>query len=251
MDLTGRVIAVWSQGGGMGKTTTAQTLAEIYACEWGQPVILGDADGQCSASVRWRRPAEDGASLFAVLEGRRSIMDVTHRIANNLLLVPASAGLYLWEYNETGIKALHQALASVRSRALVILDCGPSYTPLTKVSLVAATDLVIPCQPSLDDLTKLDGLRVTLESLGAQRVNDDLNILGVALTRCKSRTTLHREAAEYLRNESAWPVFDTTISESVAVQEAVGRGKTIVRYKSWHPVAHQYRALAKEIASVH
>jgi cellulose biosynthesis protein BcsQ len=67
----------------------------------------------------------------------------------------------------------------------------------------------------------------------------------------KPKTRLARELAAYVERTCVDPQgctlkFRTEISRSVAVQEAQKAGQTILQYQGDHPVADEYRLLARE-----
>lgn len=87
----------------------------------------------------------------------------------------------------------------------------------------------------------------------AQRhANPRLTLLGVIVCAMpRPKTRLARELVAYVERTCIDPAgvtlkFSTEISRSVAVQEAQKAGTTIFQHQGDHPVADEYRALARE-----
>jgi cellulose biosynthesis protein BcsQ len=79
-----------------------------------------------------------------------------------------------------------------------------------------------------------------------------LSLLGVILCAVpRPKTRLARELVAYVERtcvdaDGQSLKFATEISRSVAVQEAQKAGQTLMQHQGDHPVADDYRALAKE-----
>ena len=245
--MNGQVIVIWTQKGGTGKTTSAIAMAEHWALERGQPVLMIDMDGQRTLSAIYGVKATDADSVCAALNGTRPIQRLTRQVGKNLFLVPASRGLYDWDYNERGIDALRRELDPVRGRVLTVIDCGPAYSPGTKTALATGTCTVIPCPPTVQDLLALKELQVTYAEIQSEHINDRLIVAGVVLTQVRGRCRLHRAARAELE-KAPFPLLQTSISQSVHVQEAAGHGQSIIAYRPRHKVAGQYRALCEEVS---
>lgn len=244
--MNGHVIIVWTQKGGTGKTTSALAMAQYWALEQDQPVLMIDLDGQRTLSAICGVNATDADSVCAALNGTRPIQRLTRQVGERLFLVPASRGLYRWDYNERGIDALRRALAPVKDRVLTVIDCGPAYSAATKSALATGTCTVIPCPPTVQDLLALKELQTTYAEIQSEHINDRLVVAGVVLTQVRGRCRLHRAARAELE-KSPFPLLQTSISQSVYVQEAAGRGQSIIAYRPKHKVAGQYRDLCEEV----
>lgn len=147
------IIAVANQKGGVGKTTTAVTLAH-GAARAGRSVLLIDLDSQGNAADCLG--LEAGGELYDWLGAGKALERVISASGRERLEVIRSD-------KTTG--ALKMALAGMDFRErvlanalegywheLVVLDCAPSVDVLHTAALVAADWLIIP--------TKLDQLAV-------------------------------------------------------------------------------------------
>lgn len=248
------VIAVANQKGGSGKTTTAVTLAATLA-ERGHEVLLIDLDPQASATAWFGvdLDAEDGA-LRRVLVSDDGALEPLIRpapavpgvslIASSRQLGQADADL---AGQPGGEKALSERLAEVRERwRFVLLDCPPHLGMLTLAALTAADRLLVPVEASSMALGGLGELMRTFR-LVRQRLNTELELLGVFACRVDPRTLIGREVVEALRQGFPEAVFTTAIRERVSLREAWGHRQPITVYDPRGAAAEDYRQLTAEI----
>ena len=148
----GRIIAVSSQKGGVGKTTTAISLGSCLAQE-GQRVLIVDVDPQGSASSGLGVVGNDVAkTTYEVLLGESEARDAIRPTGlANLDLIPAGqrlSGAAIELVSLLGRESrLKTALAPVKdSYDLIFLDTPPSLGLMTVNALTAADSVLIPLQ---------------------------------------------------------------------------------------------------------
>ncbi|HEY0631023.1 MAG TPA: AAA family ATPase, partial [Thermoleophilaceae bacterium] len=130
-------IAVLSQKGGTGKTTTVRTLADVFR-RVGLEVLAVDLDPQGNLSDYFDVPADADPTVADVLAGQAKATEAIH---NDVL--PANLGLAESELILSGKMGremtLRRALRDVKRRYDVILiDCPPALGLLTVNAVVAA-----------------------------------------------------------------------------------------------------------------
>ena len=128
----------------------------------------------------------------------------------------------------------------------ILIDCPPSLSIITLMALTAANSVIVPVQAHYLALNGIAQLRDTI-SLVRKRMNPQLNIGGVIVTQYDNRRLIDKEVLESLTAAFPGKVFETTVSNSVALVEAPSFGKDIFEYKPNSKPAAQYEAIVNEI----
>ena len=248
----GRVIAIASQKGGVGKTTTAINLGACLAQE-GRRVLIVDVDPQGNATSGLGINGNDRPStIYEALIGQVTLEEsVTSTALASLDVVPAGQRLSGAEVELVGMMAretrLKTCLAQVRTTYdFVLVDSPPSLGLLTVNALTAADSVLIPLQCeylALEGLTQL----ISAIRLVQDHLNPGLRIEGVLLTMYDARLNLSQQVAEEARKFFAERVYGTVIPRNVRLSEAPSFGKPIVLYDPHSSGADSYRELALEV----
>jgi chromosome partitioning protein len=236
-------IAVLSQKGGTGKTTTVRTLADVLR-RVGVRTLAVDLDPQGNLSDYFDVPPQCEPTIADVLSGAA---EASQAIRDGV--IPASLNLAETELTLGGKigreMTLRRALAGVRERYEVILvDCPPSLGLLTVNALVAADYALITAEAQY---FALQGVEQALEVIEVARdsLNDELELLGVLLNLADMRTVHSREAKTSLQERFGEKVFDTAIRSSIAYAESAERAVSIVEHRP--DLGADYIALAGEV----
>ena len=248
----GRVIAIASQKGGTGKTTTAINLGACLAQE-SRRVLLVDIDPQGNATSGLGVNGNDQRTtiyeaLISQVELRQAVVPTA---LANLDLVPAGQRLSGAEVELVGMMAretrLKQCLAPVRQEYdYILIDGPPSLGLLTVNALTAADSVLIPLQCeylALEGLTQL----IAAIRLVQDHLNPGLRIEGVLLTMFDARLNLSQQVADEARKFFAERVYKAIIPRNVRLSEAPSFGKPIVLYDPHSTGAESYRELAREV----
>lgn len=244
------IIAVINQKGGVGKTTTAVSLAaQLASAE--TPVLLVDLDPQGNATSGLGLPKDTiQTTSYDVLFGR-STLDQTVLPTNRdgLYILPANSNLAAAEVELVGQEnrefALRQAM-QVATYSYIIIDCPPALGLLTINALVAAHTLLIPVQSEYYALEGLGQLLATVQRV-RQGLNPSLDLLGVVITMYDKRTSLSEQVEHELREHFGEKLFKTVIPRNVRLAEAPSFGKTIFEHDRWSKGARSYKQFAKEV----
>ena len=258
------VIAVGNQKGGVGKTTNTIQLAGALA-ERGRKSLIIDLDMTSGATKALRAPTEGWISSFELITDAENAEDTI--ITNDEPEVPLPPGVHLIPSSRKLAELdtflaqnpwlVHQDLLIQpinRLRGLydyIFLDTPPQKTKTTIPALKVADHAILSTMP--DHLAVSAMAEALSDIVAAQRhANERLTLLGVIVCAVpKPKTRLARELAAYVErtcvdSQGCTLKFRTEISRSVAVQEAQKAGQTILQYQGDHPVADEYRLLARE-----
>jgi len=247
-----QIIVVANQKGGVGKTTTAISVAAALA-QQSVRVLLVDSDPQanCTSGIGVRLP-EDHPSIYEVLNDGLDVEKVIEPTnLKNLWLLPSSIDLAGAEIELVSAlsreQQLRRALESTREHFdIVIVDCPPSLGLLTINALSAADGVLVPIQCEYYALEGLGALTRNAE-LVRQNLNPGLKITGFALTMYDGRTKLSHEVANEVRRHFGDLVFQTRIPRSVRLAEAPSYGQPITVFDPSSRGAIAYHRLANEV----
>jgi chromosome partitioning protein len=250
------IIAVVSRKGGVGKTTTAVSVAALVG-EAGFRVLLVDLDPQGNATSGLgvdRRGLE--ACIYRALTGDRPLRDIVVPTRwPGLDLAPATLELAGLEVELAARsdgagwreRRLREALAPVREQyELVLIDAPPSLGLLTVNALVAADSVLIPVQTEYYALEGLSQLLNTVQFV-QRRLNPRLELAGVALTMYDHRTNLARQVADEVRGFFGERAFEHIVPRNVRLSEAPSYGEPIHVYAPNSAGAEAYAGLAVEL----
>ncbi len=176
------ILAILNQKGGVGKTTTAVTLAAGLARK-GMEVLLIDLDTQGNVAdslglphgddLRRLLPPELHCPLDQVVTSSGlDHLDIIRSDKSTIALKQVLAGVTMREY--VLIDSLQKSGYEV-----IILDCAPSVDLLHFAALVAADYLLIPTR--LDKLA-VNGVRDALQSLSALKRISHCKVAGILPT---------------------------------------------------------------------
>ena len=247
------VLAIASQKGGTGKTTTAINLGAAIA-ELGKKVLLVDLDPQGHLAEGFGIVSDNlPHEVSDVLEGSQRLADIIMpAIRPNLDLAPSNIKLADMELSLVNVRfrefKLKRALEPVVGRYdYLLLDCPPSLGLLTVNALIAADYALIPMTTEYLSMLGVSRLLGTIETIQAEG-NTALKVLGIILTRA-NRTVHSREVAQKTRMELGGHIhiFEPQINDSTRFRDASGMGQPIFEVAPDTQGAHAYRSIAKEI----
>jgi chromosome partitioning protein len=249
-----RIISIANQKGGVGKTTTAVSLAAALA-EMGERTLAVDLDpqGHLTINLGCRRPDELELTIYNLLTDHRvAAADVRlHSESVGVDFLPANielSGAELQLVTEFGRESvLKEKLESVEDDYdYIVVDCPPSLGLLCINALVASTEVIIPLQCEYFGMKGMQQLQRTIDRVRV-KLNPELHIAGILPTIYKSRTLHSQEVLELVKERYKGEVFDITIDASIRFAETPLAGQSILQYAPSSPGANSYRALATAV----
>lgn len=247
------IISMCNQKGGVGKTTSTINMGACLA-ELGRKVLLVDLDpqGALSAGLGLTHDQIEDTIYDVMLDSQTSIHSaIQHTSVPNLDLVPANIDLSAAEIqmvNEVGREhTLARALRPIRrDYDFIIIDCQPSLGLLTVNALACSQGVIIPMECEFFSLRGLALLTDTVEKV-SERINFDLEVMGILVTMLDRRTKHAREVMDRVVEYFGDKVFDTVITRTVRFPETSVAGEPITSWAPSSQAAQQYRNLAKEV----
>lgn len=247
------IISMCNQKGGVGKTTSTINLGACLA-EAGRKVLLVDLDPQGALSAGLGIPHDElDLTVYNLLVDHHTSIHqaIHHTSVPGLDLVPANIDLSAAEIqlvNEVGREqTLARALRPVlRDYDFIILDCQPSLGLLTVNALACSHGVIIPMECEYFSLRGLALLTDTVEKV-RDRLNFNLEIVGILVTMFDRRTTHAREVMSRVVEVFDEQVFDTVITRTVRFPETSVAGEPIITWAPSSQGAQQYRQLAREV----
>ena len=222
-------IAVLSQKGGTGKTTTVRNVADVLT-RIGAETLAVDADPQGNLSAYFGLPDDVQPTLGEVLTGRAKAVDAIHDG-----VIPANLGLAEAELLLAGKigreMTLRNALREAKRRyQFILIDCPPTLGLLTVNSLVCADWALISTEA---EHFSREGVEQALEVVEIARdtLNPDLRPLGIVLNIADLRTRHARSTVERLSQAFPDLPLATPIRRSIAYAESAERARPILDHR--------------------
>jgi chromosome partitioning protein len=253
-----KVIAIAASKGGVGKTTTAVSLAAGLAKFAGKRVLLVDLDSQAHIATAFHStvPADlpTVSQIMLAASGKpRELMEAAYATSiDDLHLTPSDKTLNDTESllsSKIGKELiLRGALDVTRSHYdYVIFDCPPNLGNLTLNALLASDYLIVPSDLTVLSLEGVGDILQTVETIGS-RLGHRLNVLGILPTRVDRRNkSLNTTMEQSLHDMFGSLVFDTEIPVSTAAPRAQLEGQTVFDFDPSNKVAIAYEVFVGEV----
>lgn len=266
-------VAVLNLKGGIGKTTTAVSLAVILAAEHKKRVLLVDCDMQGNASKVLGQYRAEGIGTHTVMQQKtepeycifKTDYPRAEVFGGNLDIIPSN--MYLMQANaeimqdteheqlhilDNAIKRLEEmgqewtddtTEHSVLPYDIVIFDCALGLD-MTVLNAVIASDLIIAPVPFGGyEIDGLGQLQEQLEDL--KTINENLRMK--VLFTMKQGNKANREFYQWLHENSGYNVFNEAITRSIVAQKATLEEMPLPVFSRNGTATKNYRAVAAEL----
>lgn len=247
----GKIISIFNQKGGVGKTTTSINLSAGLG-KLGKNILLIDLDPQGnSTSGLGLEKSEVEYLIYDVLAMNHPIEKaILPTSAENLKIIPSNSQLAGLEIElareENWEERLKEKLVTIKDDYdYIFIDCPPSLGILSVISLIASDSVIIPVQCEYFALEGVSQLFETIE-LVKKGYNPDLKIEGVVLSMFDGRTNLSIQVVEEVKKFFRGKVYTSIIPRNVRLAEAPSHGLSIMDYDLKSKGAESYMDLAEE-----
>ena len=282
MERLREVLAFVNHKGGVGKTTTVQSLATGLR-RYGKGyfgkdsnghgrlprVLIIDLDPQACASFLfgWSETENVGKPTVYDAMVQQSNLPV-YQVRDGIYLAPAASQLISIEpfLNQRAVprKALYKLLAKPLNELsgteladegvttvteafdYVLIDCPPAMSLLTYNALTAATSVVLPVQL---EVLATKGIAEIINAIEETRedLNPELDIRGLLMVMSNDQTNATKEFKAYLGEKYQDYMFDAYTRRDTKMVEAQAMRKDIFEYARYCRVGQDYERFTKEI----
>ena len=249
------VISVINQKGGVGKTTTVVNLASALA-QMGKKTLVIDLDPQGNATTGLGRSNNDNdKNIYKIIIGHSDPNNsVQSSNIKNLDIIGSNvnlSGLEVETASDPERAFLLKKIIKEKNKGLfnkyenIFIDCPPSLSLLTVMSLVVADELIVPLQTEFFALEGVSQLVKTIDRIKVN-LNPTLKIRGVLLTMFDKRNKLSGQVDEEARKYFKDKVYQTVIPRNVRLSEAPSHGVPVLIYDKGCPGSKSYYSFTDE-----
>lgn len=282
MERLREILAFVNHKGGVGKTTTVQSLATGLR-RYGKGYFGKDSDGHGRLPrvlIIDLDPQACASFLFGWSEtlnvGRPTVYDAlvqqsnlpVYQVREGIYLAPAAQQLISIEpfLNQRAVprKVLRKLLVKplnelagteladegmntvVDAFDYVLIDCPPAMSLLTYNALAAATSVVLPVQL---EVLATKGIAEIINAIEETRedLNPELDIRGLLMVMSNDQTNATKQFKEYLGEKYQDYMFDAYTRRDTKMVEAQAMREDIFSYAPYCRVGQDYERFTKEI----
>lgn len=248
------IIAVATQKGGVGKSTTSMNVAGGLI-EQGNKVLLIDADAQADSTsvlLEGHQDLPPSQTLRATILKRKPLPLHQTKI-DRLWIVPSTillsnTDLKLASAMDRREYRLKTQLDRIKNNFdYVIIDCPPHLGFLTLNALCAADKVIIVVEPGQLEIKSIHQFEKTFEYV-VSTANPTLVLKGILFNK-RERTSASDISLETLLSEYPNHLLKTHIWRRTEIKDAQIEHQNIFTYKPQSVSAQAYRKLISEITA--
>jgi len=231
----GRIIAIVSGKGGVGKTTTAINLGAALN-KLGQDVVVVDVNlNTPNIGIHLGAPIVP-VTLNNVLKGKADIADAIYEHVSGTKIVPSSLSVKeITNFNTKKIPAIIRQLKDMAD--FVILDSAAGFSEEAIATMDAGEEIIVVTNPEMPSVTDaLKAIKVAKER--------GKEVKGIIVTRHKNEN--YEMSLASIKSMLEAPIIGL-IPEDAAVKKALNRRDAVVHVYPNSKVSKKYIEIARKI----
>ena len=256
-----KIICFANNKGGSGKSTTCCNVGYELS-KMGYKVLLIDGDMQMNLSLSLfsedevLESAQNGNNVYTAVTKSDDIANyITQTKYENLDAVLSSSLMSNIEFDlfskwqrEFILKNCLKNIKDSDKYDFILMDAPPTLGGWVMNMLCASDHLIIPVEASPWGLF---GLANMFEFFATVRqINNDISLLGVAVTKVDTRKNYFKQTVEALQNTDGVYMFENYIRTDSSIEWAQDACLPVSVYKPSARSAKEYKALTEEVVSL-
>ena len=234
----GRIIAVASGKGGVGKTTMVANLG-IALAELGQKVIMVDADLDMANLELALGMEGRPITLQDVLSGDAHAQDAVYNVSDNAKFVPA--GISPSQFRRVDPEKLQNTILEYSGNAdFTLVDCPAGIGRDTIACLSSCKEVILVMTPEPMSVTDAYKTKIVAEKMGSEPIGIILNMI-----KYSKGELAEKEITALLELQIL-----ARVEEDSLVRECVATGKPIVKQYPSSKTSLAIKTLAAQLAGV-
>ena len=222
------IITITNNRGGVGKSTTAQTLA-IGLAQKHKKVLLIDLDPQCNTSGTFKVDKAPN-NIYKVLKNECDIRDAIY--SNNVIdLISGSLELsraddefkrdaYFYKMH----KLIKEQLDKIKNNYdFIIIDTAPNLSLMTTNAIYSSDYVLIPMLADIYSIQGLSVINKQIQDIKEGTDNKKVSIIGLLLTHYKAQTLLNQGLKDMLNDIAQkinTKIYKNTIRDSIIFSDS-------------------------------
>lgn len=248
------IITITNNRGGVGKSTTAQTLA-IGLAQKNKKVLLLDLDPQCNTSATFKVDTAPN-NIYRVLKNECSISDAIY--TNNLIDIISSSidlaraddefkrDVYFYKMH----KLVKEQLDQIKNNYdYIIIDTAPNLSLMTTNAIYSSDYVIIPMLADIYSIQGLSIINKQIQDIKTGTDNKSVKIGGLLLTHYKQQTLLNqslKETLDDIAKKIDTKIYKNTIRDSIIFSESQATNSVCLLKYPNHNATDDYKGFINE-----
>ncbi len=247
--------------GGSGKSTTCCNVAYELS-KMGYKVLVIDGDMQMNLSLSFfsedevLESAQNGNNIYTAVTAQEDVSkyitptkyDGLDMILSSSLMSNIEFDLFSKWQREFILKNCLKNIKEQEIYDFILMDAPPTLGGWVMNMLCASDYLIIPVEASPWGLFGLANMFEFFATV--KQINNDISLLGIAITKVDSRKNYFKQTIETLQNTDGVHLFQNYIRTDSSIEWAQDASLPVAVFKPSARSAKEYKALTQEVVSL-